>query len=433
MSVMQSSLSRALYLLVFACGWLLFTRGLPPKRSRILSSSVLIAGLLLLLFLDHGGGLVRTGLRYLLFTAFFSGWSLLFLDVRPRYALWLSAFFVILLGICFSVVQIFFVLFSVQDQPLFIFCTGLLRIVSVALLGRCVIRQDGSRDVSIRELFLGLFPAISCFLANLILFEILGDTTLPLTGRQRLTVCGCALFFGVSAGIVLIHSEIYFALNRLKAENEHAKQQLREQYRLFLAEKESSERVRALRHDIANHLHTIEQMASAERTDNLREYACQLSEAAESTESPVVTGDATLDALLSYKASSFAQKGIRLQNYLSLRGFTVLSPMETCTLFANALDNAAEAVAGLPEDQRLIRLSGGITHGTFVIKIVNPYSGERVRRDDLFATSKSQDDLPHGYGLSNMQGVVRAHGGTLTCRAENGVFTLICMIPAGTD
>ena len=57
-----------------------------------------------------------------------------------------------------------------------------------------------------------------------------------------------------------------------------AQQQLEEQYQLFLKEQEGNEQVRALRHDIQNHLRTIGKMAASNDTGIIRQYifdACE--------------------------------------------------------------------------------------------------------------------------------------------------------------
>jgi len=424
----NTALARILYILVFAGGWLFFVRGIPQKHSSVVSAVALVAGLFILLVLDHGSGFFRTCLRYALFLLLYAFWSLFFLDVQQRYSFWLSGFFVLLMGACYSVVQILFRMLNGTNTTLLIFLSGLARLSALLLLFRLDIRPDGARDISVRELLLGLFPAVSCFLANLFLFEIIAQQQEVVRAQEALIYL-LSLFFGFSGIVVLVNSESYFALARLRAENEEAQRQLDAQYRLFLAEKERGERMRALRHDIANHLQTIERMAEASDSVGVRNYARELQSAADAAESPMQTGNTTLDAVLSAKIPIFAEQGIRFENFLSAAGLCTLSPMEISALFGNALDNAAEAVASLPKEARTIRLSGGPSHGNLVVKLTNPYDGERIQEGGRFRSSKENDGRPHGYGLGNMERIVRAHGGMLTCRAQDGIFTLVFAIP----
>ena len=421
--------SRFLYVLVFAGGWLFFTRGLAPKRPYALSVPALAAGLLLLLGLDRGGGFAMTCLRYAFFTALYGAWALLFLSVRPRYALWLAGFFTLLMGVSFSVVQVLFRMAGETDTMKLIAAAGLARAVALLLLGRLGVRPDGARDVSVRELLLGLFPALACFLANLFLFEIVSLVPAA-AGRQGFPVYALTLFFGLAALVVLLNSETYFALRRLEEENERTRRQLEAQTRLFAAENESRERVRALRHDIANHLHAIERLAADAEGEAIRSYAEELRTAADAAESPARTGNAAADALLSAKAREMRERGVRLQNYLSLQGFSALSPMEICTLFSNALDNAAEAAASFPAEARVVRVSGGLTHGNLVVKVTNPCREDLAPRGGRFRSTKAADGKPHGYGIPNMEKIVRAHGGTISFGAKDGTFTLVFMIPS---
>ena len=236
------------------------------------------------------------------------------------------------------------------------------------------------------------------------------------------------LFFGLSALIVLVHSETYFQINKLRRESELARQQLEEQYKLFLKEQEANEQVRALRHDIQNHLHTIEKMAASDDASDIRQYVSDLQAAAGHAESASVTGNATLDALLTAKMPVFEKNGIRFENYLSLRDVTLFSPMEICTLFANATDNAVEALADSRITDKYIHMSGGIIHENLVVKIKNPYQHELRHGPDHFESTK-KIDRPHGYGLMNIERIIEEHRGSVSYKTDDSVFAMVWMVP----
>ena len=48
--------------------------------------------------------------------------------------------------------------------------------------------------------------------------------------------------------------------------------------------------------------------------------------------------------------------------------------------------------------------------------------------DGLPQTTKG-DTVNHGFGLRSMRGIVARHGGTMTVRAEDGVFSLNALVP----
>ena len=419
-------LPRILYLLVFSGGYLLFTKGLRFKKSRTAAVAVLTLGLFLL-YLNSSRGLAATLVRYLLFAAVYSAWGVCFLAVDVRYALYLGSFFTILMGVWISCVQVVLSFLGISSPVAVVLWTGLCRLISILVIRRFLIRVDAGRSISVQEMVLSLFPAMALFLANLVLYEYIGlsDRFVP---AWRFPVALLVLFFGFSALAVLIHSESYFELSRLKREGELARSQLAAQYQLFMQEKESTERVMAMRHDILNHLHTIEQMAGGREAGLIRDYASELQEQDREAQSAFLTGNATLDALLLAKAPGLREKGIRLTCFLSMKGAEFLTPMEVCTLFANALDNAAEAVSSPAVSEKEIRLSGAVANGSLVVKIENGYAHDLLPDQGRFRSTKERDGT-HGYGMRNMERIIDRYDGTMTCKARDGVFTLIWMIP----
>ena len=420
-------LSRLIYILVFTFGYALLTKDIPCRFHKAISFSVLATSLFLL-YLNDSAGLGATLVRYLMFMLVYTVWSLAFLLIQPRYAVYLSVFFTVLMGVWFSSVQIILSLLSISSQIMLILLTGLCRILSVFLIGRFFIRVDPERSITLHEMLISLFPAATCFLANLLLFELITRWGSGLPDGWQIPVSLLVLFFGLSALIVLVHSETYFQINKLRRESELARQQLEEQYKLFLKEQEANEQVRALRHDIQNHLHTIEKMAASDDASDIRQYVSDLQAAAGHAESASVTGNATLDALLTAKMPVFEKNGIRFENYLSLRDVTLFSPMEICTLFANATDNAVEALADSRITDKYIHMSGGIIHENLVVKIKNPYQHELRYGPDHFESTK-KIDRPHGYGLMNIERIIEEHRGSVSYKTDDSVFAMVWMVP----
>ena len=109
-----------------------------------------------------------------------------------------------------------------------------------------------------------------------LLYEFVQNARNLLPPGWPLPVSLLVLFFGASAILVLIHTETYFKMNKLQVESELARQQLSEQYQLFLKEQEAGEQVRTLRHYLRNHLHTIEKMAASNDAGTIRQYVSDL-------------------------------------------------------------------------------------------------------------------------------------------------------------
>ena len=415
---------RILYTVVFCGCFCYLVWDLPFRFNRILAVSVL-AIILFAIYAPVESTLVNSLLRYGRFFLLYSLWSVAVLTVKKSYAVYLSSFFIIFMGVWFSCVQMLFSVLGIHGSGRLIIPTGICRVAAILLLKHFFIRVDETRDPTIHEFMLSLFPAAACFAANLVLYDYLNSPQIVMAAQYRTLVHILVVFFGLSALLVLISSEQYFQMNRYKEENERARQQLLAQYRLFLAEKENSEKLKALSHDMKNHLNTLAAMSGA---GEAREYARELSKGIRDLDPPFLTGSHTLDALLMVKKADCEQKGIELTCFVHLVHPEVLSSMEICTLFGNCLDNAIEAASDPRVSNPYIHLSGGEINGNMVVRIRNPYVHTLLPKNGAFDTTKAEREL-HGYGLINIRHIVEQRGGTVTFRTEDGVFTVTWMIP----
>ena len=415
-----------LYISIFTGCYVYFVWSLPWRVPRS-AGIALLAALLALTYVRRDSSLQILATRYSVFCAIYILWSLVCLRIQRNYAVYLAVFITILMGIWVSCVELTLFFFHIQDRTLLTAIAGVCRILSVVIIRRCAIRIDESRTISLHQMALSLFPALACFAANLEVYEILELMTKAGENGNMLAVRLSVYFFGVAALVVLLSSESYFTLAQYRSERERALNQLQAQYDLFVREKAADERLRALHHDMKNHLSTLEAMSESE---GVRTYIANLRAAEEQASRPFHTGNATLDALLLTKQDVLRQNGIKLICLVHFRDIDFLSPMDLCTLFSNGLDNAIEAViaANLPESERVIRLSGGEVHGNVVARIQNPYRASLIPSHGLLRTTKQDAEL-HGYGMKNMKDILDAHNGSMTYKADQDVFTLFWSIP----
>lgn len=413
--------SRLVYLFVFSGCFYYLVRGLDFRTKRLPAMAVLAAALYLL-YVPTDSTLVNSLLRYAVFAAVFTVWSRIFLKIHKSYALYLSVFYTIFMGVWFSCVQMLFSAWNIVSSPLLICATGFCRVASIVIVKKFFIQIRGDRTLTLHEIMLSLFPAAACFIANLVLFDYLNSGQNAMTSGYRTLIHVLVLFFGFSALLVLVSSERYFQMNRYKEENQRARQQLHAQYELFLREQANSERIKAIHHDMRNHLQTLEAMTGSAEA---QEYISELKRSVLDTEPPFHTGSHTLDTLLTLKKEECDRRGIELTCLVHLSRADVLTPMELCTVFGNCLDNAIEAVSAPEVSHPYIHLSGGEVNGNMVIRVENPYAHALCPG---LSTTKEREEL-HGYGLVNLRQVIEQKGGTVAFRTENGLFTVIWSIP----
>lgn len=415
---------RCIYTLVFCGCFYYLVEGLPFRRRRAVAVAILAAALYLV-YRPVDSTLVNSLLRYGMFSLLYTFWSLCFLRIKRSYALYLSVFFSIFMGVWFSCVQMLFSALGIQSRVWLAAVTGVCRTAAIFLVKRFFIQVDETRAPTLNEIMLGLFPAAACFVANLVLFDYLNQAQISMSVSYRILIGLLVVFFGLSALLVLVSAERYFQMSRYQKETELAKQQLRAQYELFLKEQESGQRLKALHHDMRNHLRTLETMSAF---GEVQAYVRELEKSVLELEPAFHTGSPTLDALLVSKKAECDRAGIRLSCLIHLTRPEVLTPMEICTLFGNCVDNAMEAASDPEVREPYIHLSGGEVNGSMVIRIENPYVHTLRPKAWGFSTTKA-DGEAHGYGLVNMRRIVEKKGGTLTLQPGDNVFTVTWMIP----
>ena len=144
-------------------------------------------------------------------------------------------------------------------------------------------------------------------------------------------------------------------------------------------------------------------------------------------------GDEIADAICSEKKNKAAKKGITLTVDGKLSGIK-LSALDTCTILANILDNAIEAVENIDDDKKHIELTFKRNENYMIITEANPTAHESDIRDNNIITTK-KDKSNHGFGLINIKDTVEKYEGecflssTQDDKSEYYIFKIEIILP----
>lgn len=201
--------------------------------------------------------------------------------------------------------------------------------------------------------------------------------------------------------------------------------------------------VRRLKHDLANHI----QVLSALPAEKQAAYIKELSGNAAFSHSLSYCGDSTVNAVLTVKRSVMERCHIRINMEIEIPAPLPYDRTDLCALYANALDNAAEACLKLEEPQREISVKSKAGKGIFCLEVRNPAPENEVgqgRRPNKKQTGSASDKMPehslllptskadktkHGFGLQSIQEIVKRYHGNMEIKTENGVFDLFLYLP----
>lgn len=180
---------------------------------------------------------------------------------------------------------------------------------------------------------------------------------------------------------------------------------------------QSAELISQRCHDLKHQIHMLRTMNDEERNA----YISELERDVMIYESVFHTGNKTLDVLLGEKKLICDQKSITMTVMADASGLSFLPVLDLYTIFANALDNAIEAVTELPEEERLISVNIARVGQATSVHIENPCHRATSFRDGLPQTTKSDANW-HGVGVRSMRRLVEKHGGVLEFRQTNESF-----------
>lgn len=184
--------------------------------------------------------------------------------------------------------------------------------------------------------------------------------------------------------------------------------------------RQAEERIRIQRHDMRHQFQTIATLAQRGDLEALRDYIGTSQAMLDAAGPQRYCSNPTLDAVLIHAAKHAEALGIRMETSIALPAQLPVDALELSIVFANALENAIQAVRDLPEERRRI-LCKSVTHPRFIMEISNPYAGKIVFDRSGIPTT---DKPGHGVGTRSIVAFAEKYSAVCLFRAENGWFKL---------
>lgn len=178
--------------------------------------------------------------------------------------------------------------------------------------------------------------------------------------------------------------------------------------------------MRVERHDMRHRLQTVASLAQRGDSAALLDYVGTSQETLDAVSPESFCTNPVLDAVLVHAAEQARQKGIAVEMTVALPEELPVDALELSLVFANALENAMQAVGGLSEEKRRI-ICKSVTHPRFMMEIANPCAGQVVfDRRGLPVTDKPG----HGIGTRSIVAFAEKYKAHWLFRTENGWFKL---------
>lgn len=237
----------------------------------------------------------------------------------------------------------------------------------------------------------------------------------PLTATDAVVVTA-AIAACVATSLLFLH------IVKTLTEQQQWKQQQDLQARYYTALIEQQQHIRALRHDIGNHL-TTAAMLAREGGSQAEEYLKNLTEQFHAMTAIDTCQNRVADAVLYSKASQAAAAGIPFSVEASLPEHLKIQDTDLMSLLSNLLDNALEAAAQAAEPA--VKVSIREKAGSILIYVRNTFAPDLS--PDLGRTTKA-DKLRHGIGHQIVESICRKYSGSFSHTVTGTTFEATAMV-----
>ena len=182
--------------------------------------------------------------------------------------------------------------------------------------------------------------------------------------------------------------------------------------------------IRSMRHDMGNHIQTLEHLVAHNNMDDATEYLEHLKNEWDEVSPEIKTGSPVIDVILMEKLREAKERQIRFLSDFHYPQNTKLNAFDLSVIMNNALNNCMENVSG---DDPYICIYSFRKNSIFMITIKNSFVGHLNFGDsDLPETTKS--GWEHGMGLNNIRRVARMYMGDISLEQGNEEVILSIMM-----
>lgn len=307
-----------------------------------------------------------------------------------------------------------------------IVCLGLLLFVSW-MIGK--VYQYREEDMNRNEFVLMLLPSMSGLIGYAMMkfydnnYKVDTGYALSEISTQFNLMCLCYYVISLITIIVLI-----MLYQNIKEKQEEARQKelLNGQIESMKHHIGRVERlyadIRGLRHDMGNHITTLEALYETGADKTAGEYMKELKQKLWSSDFEMKSGNPVTDVILSERRQEALEKGISFECDFHYPDSDNINAFDISVILNNALDNAIRAAKYVADKggQAQIKLYSYVKNDIYMIEMENSL-WENEKADE-------EDTNGHGYGLLNIQSVARKYCGDMLTERADGIFRLSVML-----
>lgn len=285
----------------------------------------------------------------------------------------------------------------------------LLLLICVTIISHISYPAD-SREIAFdkrQTYILIVIPATSVFILCILLYG-------RFEGTEALLICVSTLIINLSV-FYLYHMMIENYKN--VRENDIYKQQTYAYQNQLDVIMESQSRIRALKHDMKNHILALQMLLQKKDWEGADRYLSSMQDFMANPSEYITTGNDTMDSLLNYKLQRANDVLNTVETRINIPEKLILHSFDLNVVLGNLLDNAVEAAS--QTEEKKLKIAIKLEKGILFINIRNSCQGIADGKIQRLETTK-EDASNHGIGLSNVRRIVEKYHGDMDLICENG-------------
>lgn len=244
----------------------------------------------------------------------------------------------------------------------------------------------------------------------------------------------CFLYYGIMMTTILV---VIILFQDLKGRQEEETQNklLARQMEDMKNHIEEVERLyrdfRSLRHDIGNHVMTLENLYVKREYGEARKYTMQLQKKLNELPFAIKSGNPVTDVILMERKKEAQEEGIDFICEFHYPEGTGINAFDVSVILNNGIGNALEAASKCQNP--FVKISSYRRKNAYLIEIRNNYSNEFFidEKNGLPVTTK-QSEKGHGLGLANIKKTAQKYHGDMDIAYDEKIFVLSVMLMSGT-
>ena len=183
--------------------------------------------------------------------------------------------------------------------------------------------------------------------------------------------------------------------------------------------------IRSIKHDMANHILTLERLYDGNKADEAKEYSKNLKAALAKAVGEIKSGNPVTDVILQEWKSEAEKKEIHFHSDFYYPVGSDINAFDISVILNNALQNAVENTV----QNDFVYIRSYHKNHAYMVEISNSFTGSLHwdMESGLPVTSKGKADV-HGYGLSNIRRVAAKYAGDIAVDIKDGKFCLSVML-----